>query len=1256
MPELARHVPRIALDWMVDAPEQRWRLVEGSMVFADISGFTALSERLATRGRIGAEELVETLSRVFGSMLDRAARRGGQLLKFGGDALLFLFDGPDHVVQACSTAVEMRAELRRASEIVTSVGRLSLSISTGVHTGDFHLFLVGAPHRELVILGPGINGVVRCENAANAGEIVVSRAVADALPPGSVRPRDDGELLLRWREGRAAEDLAPVHRPTDDEVGRVLLPALVRDVVDGTRPDPAHRVATISFMKFSGTDEILADHGPEELADRLDRTLQIAQAAFIAEDVALLCVDCDVGGGKLFCSAGVPLTSEDDEGRMLRAATAIVRADPPMPLQVGINRGHVFAAEVGTSWRAAFSAMGDTTNTAARICAKAEPGAVYVHPAVLDHARTRWEAEPVGPFTFKGKSQAQLLYRTGDELGPKVGTAADELAMVGRSAELASLRERLDAGGTVVVTGAVGVGKSRLVREALGGREVPVLELRAEPYGSGTPYRNFRDPVRDLLGITRGAAKDMVAQFAAGAERLVPQHAELLPLLADVVNLEVPSTPAVDAILPRYRPDRTADVVVDLLATARPGPLVVVVEDAHWVDDASARLVDRLVRESSARPWTIVVVRRDEAGGVDPAATDGATVQLLELEPLDPVATFQLALAATESAPLRPHEIDQIVARAAGNPLFVTELVRAVQEVGSIDAVPSSLQGAMAAQVDALDPFARRVLAYASVLGRSFRRSVLAEVLRAEEVAVDAATLERLGRFIEADGSERWRFHNGLVRDTTYDGLGFNLRARLHLVAGEAVERISTDVAADAEVLALHFAAAGEHARTFTYATVAAERAERAHANVDAAAHLERAIDAARRLPGTDDATLRELLVRLGDVRDRAGLLDAALDAYRAAARLGGDAIEQAELLLRRANVRERAGAFTAALREATAVRTLLDGREDPSASSTRARAAAFSAVIRQRQERAVAARRLATDAAAEAEACGDLRALARAEGVISWAGLVLGQADSIEHATRALELFEEVGDLVGQAHMANNLGGYTYFQGDWERTLEWYARCEDACRRTGNVTDAALTSANAGEVLVNQGRLDEAEPLLRDAARVLRVSGHLWGATFAEMHLGRLLVARGDLAAAERLLRGCVEDNAAMGSSASAFESALHLAACLVAAGRPDEALDAVATTGARATDDVSMFDAARAHVEASALLALGRRDDAEQRLVAGVAFARQRELEFDLARLLALAAAHDLADGERLGSERAGAEAAELFDRLGVLVPTTA
>ena len=199
MTGLRRHIPEIAVEWALDEPGRLWQAVDGTLCFADISGFTALSEKLSRRGRIGGEELVETLSRVFGGMLDAARERDGMLLKFGGDALLFLFKGPDHAVRAASTAVEMRQALRKAKEIPTSVGPLNLSMSVGLHSGQIHLFLVGSKHRELVLAGPDASLAAATESAANAGEIGISPSTAALLPPSAVRPREDGLLLLRWR-------------------------------------------------------------------------------------------------------------------------------------------------------------------------------------------------------------------------------------------------------------------------------------------------------------------------------------------------------------------------------------------------------------------------------------------------------------------------------------------------------------------------------------------------------------------------------------------------------------------------------------------------------------------------------------------------------------------------------------------------------------------------------------------------------------------------------------------------------------------------------------------------------------------------------------------------------------------------------------------------------------------------------------------------------------------------------------------------
>ena len=136
---LAPYVPRLVLEWDLDPAGARWRALEATCCFVDISGFTALSERLARRGRIGAEELTEVLNHVFSRMLEVAYAKGGALLKFGGDALLLAFTGDDHATMAAQGAVAMRAALREARTLPTSVGRVNLRMSVGIHSGTFHL-------------------------------------------------------------------------------------------------------------------------------------------------------------------------------------------------------------------------------------------------------------------------------------------------------------------------------------------------------------------------------------------------------------------------------------------------------------------------------------------------------------------------------------------------------------------------------------------------------------------------------------------------------------------------------------------------------------------------------------------------------------------------------------------------------------------------------------------------------------------------------------------------------------------------------------------------------------------------------------------------------------------------------------------------------------------------------------------------------------------------------------------------------------
>ncbi|MCU0301751.1 MAG: AAA family ATPase [Candidatus Nanopelagicales bacterium] len=1248
MTDLRRHVPPLTLTWDQEVPGSRWRVVDGTLVFADVSGFTALTERLSRRGRIGAEEIVETLNRVFGPMLRIAAGRGGELLKFGGDALLFLFRGPDHTEQACDAAVEMRAALRAAAAVPTSVGRLSLSMSVGVHAGDIHLFLVGEPTRELLVLGPGATATAQAEQSAEAGEIVVSEATAARLPADAVRPRADGRLLLRRRRPRTLAPGAAALPPADDALLRSLFPQALGEYLGPAIPDPEHRMACIAFIRFSGTDALLAGPGPDALAEALHATVTLVEEALAPERVTLLATDLDRDGGKCFLGSGIPTAFDDNEGRMLRALRRIADSDSPLPLQLGVHRGHVFAAEVGIPERGAYTGMGDTTNTAARIMGKAGPGLLYAHPAVLEHARTRFAVTPAGPFPMKGKTVPLLVYEVGEELGTREEAPADTvLPFLGRDAEVAAARGAMaralgGAGGVLTVVGGTGLGKTRLVAEALTGVEVDHrIVVRSEPYGAASPYRVLRDPLRALLRLERDTPAAMGQAMLAALRQVAPDLLPMAPLLADVAQVEVPSTAEVDQLDPQYRPERLADAVIELVARAMPGRIVLIAEESHWADAASAALLERVALAATGRPWTVVAIRRPDPGGFAPSV--GETI---EVGPLPPAVVERLVIAATEATPLRPHEIAAIVERAEGSPLFVTEVTRVALTAGSLEALPESVGAAMATQIDALPPHARRILRYCAVLGRSFRLAVLREVLSAEGLALQPADVAELSGFLEPDGPARMRFRNSLVRDAAYEGLAFRIRARMHRTAGETLERISTDVDADAPVLALHFWRAGDADRTWTYARRAGEDAKRAYANVDAIEHLERALEVSRRIPGVTDADRASLWATLGELRELAGVLDGSVEAYRRAAATQPDPAARAELMARRARVLERAGSYRAALLVVGRARRIVADLPEAERIHLEARLDQLLAVIRLGQERPVDARRWAARAVTAARASQDLDVLANALMLQDFADAVLGEPGVGEATREALQICIDQGYRPREAVARENLGSFAFFAGQWDQTVQWYAQSRQVATEVGNAHFAAKVDLNLADLLTRQGQLDGAAALLEHAVRVFRASGLQSERAYGELLRARLLLASGELDGAEALAGEVCAQYRAMGLRESALEAVLVAAEVSVRRGDHHEAL-ALLEAEVVGAEQPALLRAAMCLVRGRALAGLGRSPDALAVLGAGLAAAKEQGLPFEEAMLLR-ARAELSPDGIGAADRR---EAARILASLGVL-----
>ncbi|HET9667727.1 MAG TPA: adenylate/guanylate cyclase domain-containing protein, partial [Desertimonas sp.] len=435
----ASYVSRVVREWVASPnPDALHRRLDGTMVFVDISGFTKMSDRLARLGKRGAEEITAIVSSCFDRLVADAHAFGGTLVKFGGDALLLFFQGERHARRAAAAALEMRRTLHGTRVFETVAGKVQLSMTVGVHSGEFDFFLVGRSHRELIIAGPAASELVAVESSAQTGRILVSTACARELSAANLGPEQGRGRLLRGRLDAAVAD-ACVSDVTGDLAP--FVPRAVTEAIRGHgRLESEHRHVTVAFLHLQGLDRRIAHGDLDAVADDLDRLVRAVQDAADRRDVCFLATDIAADGTKVILTAGAPRSAGHDEESMLLALRAVVDSAPAIPVRIGVNTGSVFAGEIDTSdWRT-YTVMGDPVNVAARIMGKARAGEILAAAPVLDRSRTLFTTEWIDPFSVKGKRQPLVAGAVGPARGTRVEVAAD-FPMVGRHAELELLAE-----------------------------------------------------------------------------------------------------------------------------------------------------------------------------------------------------------------------------------------------------------------------------------------------------------------------------------------------------------------------------------------------------------------------------------------------------------------------------------------------------------------------------------------------------------------------------------------------------------------------------------------------------------------------------------------------------------------------------------------------------------------------------------------------------------------------------------------------
>jgi len=1256
--QLQAYVPGVLVDWLASESATAYRALDGTLVFADISGFTQLTERLARAGKVGAEEISQVLDTVFVAMLDAAYRYGADLIKWAGDAVLLFFDGAEHAPRACAAVGEMRATLRQVGKVRGTSASASLKLSAGLHSGEVLLFLVGTGHQELILAGPSATVTAQLQRAAPSGQIAISHATAALLGPGLAGESIGPGLLLR---GVPRVATGP-DRERPDPAGLGLggyLPAAIAEQLRAGQSDGEHRRVAVAFAQFTGTDDLLAQGGPEQLSAALQHVIGAAQDAAQANDVTFLETDICPGGGNIMLVAGAPRSAGRDEERLLATVRAILDQPGALTVRAGVNAGRVFAGHLGPSYRRAYSVKGDAVNLAARLTTQAAPGELLATAAALDRSEQAYQTTPVPPFRVKGKAAPVQAFRVAGRAGRTIAETDGEL--VGRDAEVAALRDALGSlqrghGGVIELSGEPGIGKSRLLGELLTmAGAMRSIVVRCDPYGSSTPYAVAGTLLRDLLGQSGEATPGTVVTALETAVRTrAPQLLRWLPLLATVVGVDLPLTVEVAQLDPEFRRPRLEEAVTELLRLLLSGPAVLLaIEDAQFADEPSASLLARLLHETAERAWLIVVVAVDPARSAFRVPEDAEALRLA-LGPLPDEAARALLLGATEQAPLPPHQLAAIGRRGAGNPMFLRELVAMSALDRDLEVLPESVEGVIAVEIDRLAPADRSTLRAAAVVGTSFEPGLLTGVLGG---SLDRGVLTRLRAFLVPEAAGTYRFRHALVRDAAYEGLPFARRRQLHGRLAETVERRAGDkAAAEAAALSLHFFHAQRYLPAAYYARIAGEQAAAAYANPEAAGFLTRALEAVKRCPQRvveDEARIAEAL---GDIRYRLGEFSAATRSFaEARAASPHDMVAVARLCEKTALAVARTSGASAALRWTSRGRRALAGLTGPDADRQEALLLVARALLRYRQGRYAEAARVCSEAVALAESCGARDVLARALYVRDVADVARGQYLGERWAEQALAIWRDLGNLSWQARALNVLGARTYFEGRWDDALSYYRQAADVHERTGDQWNAAIAAGNVGEILSNQGRYPEAEQALRPAERVLRASGALAETAFVSSVLGRAAARAGQPLSALRLLEEARASFLEAGEPDEVAATEVGIAEALVYADRADEALARTEEMAASALARPGQPNAsALARVRGYALARLGLIPQARQALTASLDAARRRGDAYDEA--LAADGVIRLAEtGGQAPDPDLPACRDELFSRLGlVAVPT--
>lgn len=1125
-----------ALGRGVELPER----TEGAALFADISGFTALTEALREQQgeRRGIDSLSRRVNAVYDVLIGQVERQGGSVIGFAGDAITCWFDADDGVAsqRAVAAARGMQAAMAQFPD---------LAVKVAVSSGPARRLVLGHPEIQRIdtLAGATLTRVAAGEGLARAAELLIDQATATALSlplsPPRVTPSGEVFYLLDPSVALGTPGTATALPTPDVPDAETLRPWVLpfvfeRETAGGSLFVTDLRPATAVFVRLSGLDYDGDEQAPALLAEGISRS----QLALREHGGVLLELTIGDKGSYLYASFGAAQVHEDDAARAVRAALAVRQTlnAAGLSVQVGISCGTMRVGGYGGSTRQSFGAIGDDVNTAARLMGLAQPGEILISGRVRQAVDDEFALEARPPIPMKGKAEPMPVFavsRAQQRRAIRLQEPASSTPMVGREAEMARIADGLAAarqgqGRVIGLMADAGMGKSRLVAEGVRlarGNGCVGYGGVCRLDGIRTPYLVWQAIWTAFFDLDPGLPpRRQVRQVESVLQRHVPQHAEAWPLLGAVLGQDWPDNDFTRALQPKDRKALLETVLLECLrsagneAAADGIALLLVLEDLHAADPLSLDLLAQVAQAIESLPVLMLLsFRPSDVTDTDsrkPALT--ALLQGLghytQIEPgalsaaqVEQVIRAKLSVLFPERGGAVPAElIGRITERAQGNPFYVEELLNHLHDRGidprladaasALD-MPASLHSLVLSRIDQLPVQQQLILKVASVIGRQFTASALLdyypELGTPEAVLASLHELQRVG-LTPNDPDEPQAGHlfkHWVTQEVAYESIAYAARVELHGRYADHLERRHADQLAPlASQLAHHYACAEQNPKAARYLRKAGEQAAARYANDEALEHFERAL---QRLPAQARAERFELLVLREAILALQGRHDlrrshlAEMD--RLAQALPDPQDAHAQVAVARARLDIDTGDHMAARVWAHSALAALDSAK----TGERARAERRVDALQQ-EARAIFFGGNAQAARPQLERA---LALARAHGyrrgetnILSLMGLLhwhIGELPAAEGLLgQALLQIDEVGDASRHLSLLNNLGVVAKTRGRHAQALTYYADALALARRIGDRSGEAMLLNNMGDVYLEQGDYHQAGVHTEQAAR----------------------------------------------------------------------------------------------------------------------------------------------------------------------------